>query len=61
MILVYEWIPTIAIGIVLLIVGLRLNGGGGIIQSARLGLIIIGLIVLPWGVYDGWAQLTAGL
>ena len=60
MILVYEWIPTIAIGIVLLIVGLRLNGGG-IIQSARLGFIIIGLIVLPWGVYDGWAQLTAGL
>lgn len=58
--LVYEWIPTIGIGIVLLIVGLRLNGGG-IIQPARLGLIIIGLIVLPWGVYDGWAQLTAGL
>jgi len=26
--MVYEWVPAIDIGIVILIVGLRLNGGG---------------------------------
>jgi len=56
----YEFIPTIAIAIVLLIVGLRLRGNG-ITSLARLGMIVIGLIILPWGIYDGWAQLTAGL
>jgi len=58
--MVYEFIPTILIAFVLLAVGLRLRGNG-IIQQARLGMIIIGLIALPWGIYDGWAQLTAGL
>lgn len=56
----YEFIPTIAIGILLLVMGLRLNGSG-IIPLAKLSLIIIGLILLPWGIYDGWAQITTGL
>jgi len=57
--LVYDSIPIIAIGIILLIVGLRLNGSG-ITSLARLGLVISGLIVLPLGIFTGWAELTAG-
>jgi len=58
--LAYEWVPTIAIAVVLLVVGFRINGGG-IYGLVRLGLIIIGIILLIWAIYAGWADLTSSL
>lgn len=59
--MVYEFIPSILIGIVLLVVGIRLTGNAPIVTLAKLALIVIGLIALGWGIFAGWAELTTGL
>ena len=56
----YEWVPTIAIAVVLLVVGFRIQGNG-IYGLVRLGLTIIGIILLIWAIYAGWADLTSSL
>lgn len=53
----YEWIPAILFGILLLVVGFRIGSGG----LVRLALIFAGLILIGWGIFAGWSQMTAGL
>ncbi len=53
----YEWIPTILFGVLLLIVGFRLGPNGLI----GLALVIGGVILIGWGLFSGWDQLTVGI
>jgi len=55
--MVYEWVPAILFGILLLFVGFRLGTGGLI----GLALVIGGVILIGWAGFAGWDQLSVGL
>jgi len=55
--MVYEWVPAILFGILLLFVGFRLGTGGLI----GLALVMGGVILIGWGGFAGWDQLTVGI
>ena len=55
--MVFEWVPTILFGLLLLFVGFRLGTRG----LFGLALVIGGVILIGWGGFAGWDQLTMGL
>ncbi len=55
--MVYEWVPAILFGILLLFVGFRLGTRGLI----GLALVISGVILIGWAGFAGWDQLTVGI
>lgn len=55
--MVYESIPLILIGIILLVVGIKLNMDIGIAQLIRLGMILIGVVILGYGIFGIFAPL----
>lgn len=57
----YEWVPQIIIGIILIIVGIRLPLNFQIANLVRLGLVVIGLAILIWGILGAYAQFSTGL
>jgi len=54
----YDFIPQIIIGIILVIVGARLPLTFGIANLVRLGLVVIGLAILVWGILNASAQFS---
>lgn len=59
--MVYEWVPQIIIGIILVIVGFRLPLDFVIANLVKLGLVVIGLAILIWGILGAYAQFSSGL
>jgi len=59
--LVYEWVPQIIIGIILIIVGIKLPLNTPIATMVRLALVIIGLAILAWGILGAYDQFSSGL
>ena len=55
--MVFEWVPTILFGLLLLFVGFRL----GTRALFGLALVIGGVILIGWGGFAGWDQLTIGI
>lgn len=53
----YEWVPTALVGILILVVGLRIQGRG-IFGLARLALTIGGIILIGWAIFAGWDELS---
>lgn len=53
----YEWAPAIGVAIILIIIGNKMDKSG-MFGFAKLGLIIIGILVLIWGIFAGWADLN---
>ncbi len=56
----FEYIPIVLFGFLFLVIGLKLsnNGAFGIV---KLGLILGGIILIGYGIFAAWAELTAGL
>jgi len=54
----YEWIPSLLFGFLLLYVGYRLNDPGRVFRITRLALILGGLILIGWGIFAGFAELS---
>jgi len=55
----FEWIPYLLFGFLLLFVGIRLNGHGSVYDLAKLGLILGGLILVGWGIFAAFDELSA--
>lgn len=47
----YEAIPTTIIGIILLIVGIKLNMNSQAASIVRLGLILVGVVAIGFGIF----------
>jgi len=47
----YDFIPQIIIGIILIVVGARLNMNVPVATIVRLALILIGLVILGFGIF----------
>lgn len=47
----YDFVPQIIIGIILIFVGAKLNMSFPVANVIRLALILIGLVVLGYGIY----------
>lgn len=56
--MIYDFIPQIIIGIILIVVGIRLNMNNTIADIVRLGLVLIGIVVLGYGVFGATDQLS---
>ena len=55
--MVYEYFPQIIIGIILLVVGVKLNMSFGLANLIRIALILIGLVILGYGIFGLFAPL----
>jgi hypothetical protein len=53
----YEYIAELIIGIVLIAIGVKLDMDSPIANLVRLGLIIIGIVVLVLGIFGLFAQI----
>ena len=53
----YDFIPQIIIGIILVIVGAKLNIDAKAAMIVRLALILIGLVILGYGIFGAWNTL----
>jgi len=58
--MVYEWVPQIIIGAIMIIIGIKLPMNFPIANLVRLALIIIGLAVLIWGILGAFDQFSSG-
>lgn len=56
-IMAYEYVAEIIIGIVLIVIGIKLNMESPLAQLIRIGLIIIGIVVLAIGILGLFAQI----
>lgn len=56
----YEFAPVILFGILFLVIGLKLSNAGAF-GIVKLGLILGGIILIGWGIFALWAELTVGL
>ena len=56
----YEFAPVILFGILFLVIGLKLTNTGAF-GVVKLGLILGGIILIGWGIFALWAELTVGL
>ncbi len=56
----YEFAPVILFGILFLVIGLKLSNTGAF-GIVKLGLILGGIILIGWGIFALWAELTVGL
>ena len=56
----YEFAPVILFGILFLVIGLKLTNSGAF-GVVKLGLILGGIILLGWGIFAFWAEVTVGL
>ena len=54
----YEWAPQIIIGIILLVVGVKLNMNFALANLIRLALILIGITILGFGIFGAFDQFT---
>ena len=52
----YEFAPQIIIGIILLIVGVKLNMDFPIANLIRIALVLIGIVLMAYGVFGAFAQ-----
>jgi len=50
--MIYDYVPEIIIGIILLVVGVKLNMNAPIANLVRLALILIGLVLLAYGIFS---------
>jgi len=53
----FEFVPVLLFGILFLVVGLRL-GNTGAFGVVKLGLILGGIILIGWGLFAFWAEVT---
>ena len=56
----FEFIPIILIGVLLLVVGLKLSNVGAF-GIVKLGLILGGIILIGWGIFAFWAEISSSL
>lgn len=56
----FEFVPIILFGLLFLVIGLRLSNTGAF-GIVKLGLILGGIILIGWGLFAFWAELSAGL
>lgn len=56
----YEFIPVVLFGLLFLVIGLRL-GNAGAFGIVKLGLILGGIILIGWGLFAFWAEISPSL
>jgi hypothetical protein len=56
----FEFIPVILFGLLFLAIGLKLSNAGAF-GIVKLGLILGGIILMGWGIFAFWAEITVNL
>lgn len=56
----FEFIPIILFGVLFLAVGLRLSNVGAF-GMLKLALILGGIILIGWGLFAFWAEISSSL
>lgn len=56
----FEFVPVILFGVLFLAIGLKLSNTGAF-GVVKLGLILGGIILIGWGLFAFWAEITTNL
>jgi len=56
----FEFVPILLFGILFVVIGLKL-GNAGAFGVVKLGLILGGIILIGWGLFAFWAEITSSL
>ncbi len=56
----FEFIPILLFGILFVVIGLRLSNAGAF-GIVKLGLILGGIILIGWGLFAFWAELSSSI
>jgi hypothetical protein len=56
----FEFIPVILFGLLFLAIGLKLSNAGAF-GIVKLGLILGGIILIGWGLFAFWAEISSSL